>query len=224
KTIGIGESAVETEIHEIIRRGQPTVATYAKDDGVHIRITAITDDPDGSKLAVDRAESDIRKLIGRQVYGYLDDPIATVILKEIAASGCQIAIWEAGNAGHLSVLLEESELSDSVVVDARTTSFDAAAVETGVNNPEDVAIACAAMTARRAGTTHGVSIAVRLAPGENPDRATGEIAIALLVNGRSLVRQHSVSAVPHEIRRRATLQAVDFLWSTLRDETARHTG
>ncbi|MEX1158034.1 MAG: molybdopterin-binding protein, partial [Thermomicrobiales bacterium] len=26
KTIGIGESAVETEIHEIIRRGQPTVA------------------------------------------------------------------------------------------------------------------------------------------------------------------------------------------------------
>lgn len=225
KTIGIGESAVESEIHEIIRRGHPTVATYAKDDGVHVRITAITDDPDSAAQAVEQAEAEIRALVGRHVYGYLEDPISTVILRAVAASGGKIAVWEAGNAGHLGVLLEESDLSDSVVVDARTTSFEAAMIETGSqNDPESVAIACAIFAARRSGTAHGVSVVVRLSPGENPDRASGEIAIALAVNGQSFVRRNTVSALPQEIRRRATLQAVDFLWSSLRDETAHQPG
>jgi len=225
KTIGIGESAVETEIHEIIRRGYPTVATYAKDDGVHVRITAISDNPADSTQAVDRAEADIRERIGRHVYGYLDDPIASVILQAVSSSGEKIALWEAGNAGHLAVLLEECDLSDRVIVDARTTSYQTAILETGTDDdPEAVASACASLAAQRTGTMYGASVAVRLSAGENADRARGEIAVALTRNGQPLVRRATVSAVPHEIRRRATLQAVDFLWSSLRDETARRLG
>jgi nicotinamide-nucleotide amidase len=225
KTIGIGESAVESEIYDIIRRGYPTVATYAKDDGVHLRITAISGDAESAGQAVDQAESEIRAIVGRHVYGYLEDPIATVILQLVAARQQRIAVWEAGNAGHLSVLLEESDLGDQIVVDARTTSYEAAVIETGSSeDPEGVAVACALIAAQRAGATHGVAIAVRFSPGENPDRATGEIAIALTIDGQTHVRSNSVSAVTPEIRRRATLQAVDFLWSTLRDETARQPG
>ncbi len=225
KTIGIGESAVETEIHEIIRRGYPTVATYAKDDGVHVRITAISDDPDNSTRAVDQVESEIRDRIGQYVYGYLEDPIASVILQAIASGDGRIALWEAGNAGHLAALLEECELSDSVIADARTTSFQTAVLETGADDePAAVASACATIAATRAGTNYGASIAVRLSAGENADRARGEIAVALAMNGQPIVRSAIVSAVPHEIRRRATLQAVDFLWSSLRGETARRLG
>jgi nicotinamide-nucleotide amidase len=225
KTIGIGESAVEKEIYEVIRRGHPTVATYAKDDGVHVRITAITDDPDSANAAVEQADREIRAIVGQHVYGYLDDPIATVILRAVAASGGTLAVWEAGNAGHLSVLLEESDLSDAVVVDARTTSFEAALHQTGASDdPESVAIACATMAAQRSGTALGASVVVRLSPGENPDRATGEVAIALALNGQPTVRRNTISAIPQEIRRRATLQAVDFLWSSLRDGTTLHQG
>jgi nicotinamide-nucleotide amidase len=225
KTIGIGESAVEKEIHEIIRRGHPTVATYAKDDGVHVRITAITDDPDSAGSAVEQAEREIRELVGRHVYGYLEDPISTVILAEVSRSGGKLAVWEAGNAGHLSVLLEESELSDDVVVDARTTSYAAAIAEAHTDDDsEALAIACAMLAAQRANATHGVSVVVRLAQGDSADRATGDVAIAMATNGQAIVRRNTISAIPHEIRRRATLAAVDFLWSTLRDETARQPG
>ncbi|HEX5166117.1 MAG TPA: hypothetical protein VFV93_12025, partial [Thermomicrobiales bacterium] len=201
------------------------VATYAKDDGVHLRITAISADADSATRAVDQAEAEIRAIVGNHVYGYLDDPISTVILRLVAAQGQRIAVWEAGNAGHLGVLLEESDLGDRVVADARTTSFEAAVAEIGSgDDPEQVAIACATLAANRAGTIHGAAIAIRLSPGENPDRASGEIAIALTINGQARVRRNTVSAVTPEIRRRATLQAVDFLWSTLRDETARQPG
>ncbi len=222
KTIGIGESAVEKEIHDIIRNGHPTVATYAKDDGVHVRITAITDDSESAILAVEQAEQSIRSIVGKYVYGYLEDPIATVILRSVAASGGTLAIWEAGNAGHLGVLLEESELGDSVVVDARTTSYQAAIAETGApDDPEAVAIACALIAAERSGAAYGASVVVRLSPGEVPDRATGDVAVALAKNGQPLVRRNTISAIPQEIRRRATLLAVDFLWSSLREETDR---
>ena len=224
KTIGIGESAAETEIHEIIRRGHPSVATYAKDDGVHIRITAITDDLDSAGQAVDDTEREVRSLIGPHVYGYLEDPIATVILQAIAASGGTIAVWEAGNAGHLGVLLEESNLSD-FVVDARTTSYDAAVKETNVSgDPESLAVACAMCAAERSDATHGVSVVVHLTDGVTPDRATGEVAVALALNGQSFIRRNRISAIPQEIRRRATLQALDFLWTTLRDETVHRQG
>lgn len=220
KTIGIGESAVETEIHDIIRRGFPSIATYAKDDGVHLRITAITDDDESANRAVDEAEREIRERVGRYVYGTLDDPISTVILRAVADSGNTIAVWEAGNAGQLSVLLEESELSDGVIADARTTSFRTAADETeSADDAEAVAVACAIAAARRAGTDLGTSVAVKLSEGDNADRAKGDIAIALTIDGRPYVRRTTISAIPHEIRRRATLQAVDFLWSTLREGT-----
>jgi len=225
KTIGIGESAVEKEIHDIIRRGHPAVATYAKDDGVHIRITAITDDPESASQAVEQAEQAIRAIVGSHVYGYLEDPIATVILRAVAVSGGTIAVWEAGNAGHLGVLLEESDLGDSVVVDARTTSFGVAINETGsADDPEAVAIACATLAAQRTGATHGVSVVVRLSPGEVPDRATGEVVVALTIDGQPKVRRNTISAIPQEIRRRATLLAVDFLWTSLRDETTPRPG
>jgi len=220
KTIGIGESAVEKEIHEIIRRGHPTVATYAKDDGVHVRITAITDDAVAAEEAVRQAEAEIRSRVGNHVYGYLEDPIATVILQTIAASGGSLAIWEAGNAGHLSVLLEESDLSDQVVVDARTTSYGAARAETGADDDsEELAISTAKTAAQRSGATFGVSVVVKLEPGENADRAKGDVVIALATVESATIRRNTISAVPHEIRRRATLAAVDFLWSTLRDGT-----
>ncbi len=225
KTIGIGESSAESAIHEIIRRGHPTVATYAKDDGVHVRITAITGDVATSTNAVDYAEQEIRSIIGRHVYGYLEDSISSVILRSIADADGQLAIWEAGNAGHLGVLLEESDLSDQVVVDARTTSLAAAADATGASgDPESVAIACATAAAATSSTRYGASVAVRIIPGQNRDRASGDIAVALVADGTATVRTATVSAVPHEIRRRATLQALEFLWTSLQVDAASRWG
>ena len=45
RTLGIGESAVSQLLDELTRRPEPYIGTYAKDDGVHIRVTAPADDP-----------------------------------------------------------------------------------------------------------------------------------------------------------------------------------
>jgi nicotinamide-nucleotide amidase len=225
KTIGVGESQVEQDIIDIVRRGYPTVATYAKDDGVHVRITAIASEREAADEAVSRTEQEIRARVGRHVYGYLDDDIASVILGLIAERGQRLALWEAGNAGRLASLLEENDLSDDVIIDARSTGYRPALMTTHTSDtPIDVARACSADARQRAGADFGVSVVVKLSAGDVADRAGGEVALALASPEGVTSREHIVRASPPEIRRRATMWAVDFLWTTLRDETRRRTG
>ncbi|HRA48422.1 MAG TPA: molybdopterin-binding protein, partial [Thermomicrobiales bacterium] len=69
KTIGIGESLAEEKLHDIIRRSDPVIATYAKDDGVHIRVTASADNEASAIAHRDACVSEIAARIGETIYG-----------------------------------------------------------------------------------------------------------------------------------------------------------
>lgn len=219
KTIGVGESAVEQQLLDLVRRGYPTVATYAKDDGVHIRVTAMASDREEAETAVATTVEEIHAIIGNHIYGELTDDLADALLRPIQMTGQHVAIWEAGNAGRLTNLIEESILADEVVAGARATSFLLAVGDSTNPDAESTAVWCAREAARELGVDYGVSVAVRLAPGDSPDRSTGDVGIALAHPAGIASRRHSVTAVPHEIRRRATMWAADFLWTTLRETT-----
>lgn len=219
KTIGVGESAVEQQLLDLVRRGYPTVATYAKDDGVHIRVTAMASDREEAETAVATTVEEIHAIIGNHIYGELTDDLADALLRPIQMTGQHVAIWEAGNAGRLTNLIEESILADEVVAGARATSFLLAVGDSTNPDAESTAVWCAREAARELGVDYGVSVAVRLAPGDSPNRSTGDVGIALAHPAGIASRRHSVTAVPHEIRRRATMWAADFLWTTLRETT-----
>lgn len=219
KTIGVGESAVEQQLLDLVRRGYPTVATYAKDDGVHIRVTAMASDREEAETAVATTVDEIHAIIGNHIYGELTDDLADALLRPIQMTGQHVAIWEAGNAGRLTNLIEESILADEVVAGARATSFLLAVGDSTNPDAESTAVWCAREAARELGVDYGVSVAVRLAPGDSPNRSTGDVGIALAHPAGIASRRHSVTAVPHEIRRRATMWAADFLWTTLRETT-----
>jgi nicotinamide-nucleotide amidase len=223
KTIGIGESAVEQRLIDLVRRGYPTVATYAKDDGVHIRVTAISEGQEQAEAAVSETEDAIRRELGTHVYGHLDIPLADALLQMLKQSGNRAAIWEAGSAGRLTNLLDESTLADDVIDHAGTTSYEAAFAAAGDGDDiEHIAAFCARAAGSGASVPIGISLVVRIIPGERPDSAVGTVGIALAQPGTVVTRSHSVTANPAEIRRRATMWAADFLWSALQDATAVH--
>jgi nicotinamide-nucleotide amidase len=220
KTIGIGESAAEQELIDLVRRGDPIVATYAKNDGVHIRVTTIGAVQADAERAVLATEQLIRERIGRYVYGYLDDSIAGAILAPLDAHGDRLALWEAGTSARFGSLLLDDPLS-RVVANERCTNYADALWDVGTeDNPLAVARACAAAAAQQASVRYGAAIAVRIVEGETPDRAEGTLALALAHPRGVATREHRVSAIAPEIRRRATLWACDFFWSALRDATA----
>jgi nicotinamide-nucleotide amidase len=109
KLLGIGESAVEEALGELVRSTAPTLATYAKSDGVHVRIT----DRDADERARDdrilAMEREVRARVGDHVWGTDDDTLGDVVGRALAARGWTLATAEALTAGELARVLSEAD-------------------------------------------------------------------------------------------------------------------
>src|SRR5947207_6011657 len=108
KLLGIGESAVEERLAELVRSARPTVATYAKNDGVHVRIA------DKATLAADadaniaRIEREIRSRLGEYVWGTDDDTLGAVIGRALTERGWRLAVAESLSAGDIARALADA--------------------------------------------------------------------------------------------------------------------
>jgi nicotinamide-nucleotide amidase len=187
KLLGIGESSVEEALDELVRSTAPTVATYAKNDGVHVRIT--DKGKDGTAVAgrIEAMERTIRERIGQHVWGTDEDTLGTVVGRALADRGWRLAVGEAITGGEIARALTETDGSASwlagaiVVPSADERSLATWAAQLGAE------VTCLA-PAGEAET----SLVVR-----TPDRDAR----------RATVRYRSAA----EGRRRATLAALDLI-------------
>ena len=217
KTLGIGESAVEQQLQSIIERGYPVVSTYAKNDGVHVRIHATSDRQDLAQQAVDQAETEIREALGHHVYGYLDDSLPVAVLAPLVTAEENVAVWEAGTAGQVVAFFMSDDSVSGAILDARVTSFDAAGEMFGVTDVVELARQCANSMTTTADATYAMGIAASLGPVDNIGRHDARIGIVVVTPHSIAEVEHKVGAAPAEIRRRATLLAAEFLRLSISD-------
>ena len=220
KTIGVGESAAERQIADVIARGYPVVATYAKDDGVHVRITASSDDRAEAEAAVRRGEAEVREILGRFIYG--DDAVSlgAAIFAPLVANGRTIAVSEAGSGGRTAELLAEDPAAVVHYHGGIVRAFEHVAAESGIDSSApDAHIAVAAREAdavrAQLHADYGLAVAVRLTPGPSLDQTRGDVALCMSNGIRHAERQQQVTTTPSEIRRRAAMSAAEFARSRL---------
>lgn len=108
KMLGIGESAVEESLGELVRSTTPTVATYAKNDGVHVRITDKADAAGTADARIATMERTVRDRLGEYVWGTDDDTLGAVIGRSLTARGWRIATAEALSAGDVARTLADA--------------------------------------------------------------------------------------------------------------------
>jgi nicotinamide-nucleotide amidase len=109
KLLGIGESSVEEALDELVRSTAPTVATYAKNDGVHVRITDKGADAPSVMRRIEGMDRTIRERIGQHVWGADDDTLGTVVGRALTDRGWWLAIAEAVTGGEIARALTETE-------------------------------------------------------------------------------------------------------------------
>lgn len=225
KSIGIGESSVEDALEDIVARPLPITATYAKGDGVHIRVTATQGERSAAAAAVNETVSEIRARIGHAIYGEGDDTLAHAILQPLATVGVSMAVWEAGSAGRLTNLLQSDDSVCTVVADSRASTYDFALAQTGAEDTaKDVAIACARSVSRTAGAGTAAALTVKLEPVASGSGTLGTVAVAFVHPDGEAVQEHFITTHSDEIRRRATLWAAEFLWKQVVAATDIRTG
>jgi nicotinamide-nucleotide amidase len=88
----------------------PTLAPYAKQDGVHLRITAKADDPAHAEGLISGLEAQVRVRLGEAIYGVDDESPAAVVRRLLGEAGYTYALLEVGPSvvGSLSPMLGDA--------------------------------------------------------------------------------------------------------------------
>jgi nicotinamide-nucleotide amidase len=108
KLLGIGESAVEERLGDLVRSTAPTVATYAKNDGVHVRIADKAAAPQEADARIARMERDVRARLGEYVWGVDGESLGDVIGAALASRRWRLALGEALSAGDVARALADA--------------------------------------------------------------------------------------------------------------------
>lgn len=106
KLIGIGESTVEHILKDIIEnQTDPTIATYAGEGEVKIRLTTKSSTDIFQEESFKKIMSEIRKRLGEFIYSYQDLPLELVTARYLMASPCTLSVAESCTGGKISSLI-----------------------------------------------------------------------------------------------------------------------
>jgi nicotinamide-nucleotide amidase len=209
KTIGIGESAAEQIVHDLVLAADPVVATYAKDDGVHVRVTAVGNDPAETRARRDAGAEAVRALLADYIWGADDDSLASIIAGKLARNGSVLGIVEHGTGGGLTSLFAREPESAAAVAAATILP-----VELDLPDDEAVALSRSLATETRKSAAAGIGFSLVFAGTAQPlGLVAGTVHLAI-ANGEGDARNLPglpVRATLSEVQRRAGLHAADML-------------
>jgi competence/damage-inducible protein CinA-like protein len=133
-TFGLGESAAEERIANVIRwHPDVTVATYAKEAGVQVHISARAETAAQANNLVRGAELQVRTLLGDAVFGVADDTLSSVVGQALQNRHGTLAVMESATGGELASLITNNEGSSEYFLGGMVAYTHATKSEFGVD-------------------------------------------------------------------------------------------
>lgn len=109
---GAGESAVESMLPDLIRRGrQPRVGITASQATISLRVTAEASTPPECQRMLDQADAIIREHLGDLVFGQDGEELPDVVVKQLALRRASLAVAECGTGGLVASWLAQTTSS-----------------------------------------------------------------------------------------------------------------
>jgi len=132
KTFGLGESKVAELVAHLMPSSNPTLATYAKPDGVYLRITAKAAQPGQAQKMISEQEANVRAILSDYIWGVDDETQESVAGQLLASKGLSLAVAESFTEGFLAYTLASSPRSQSFFKGGLTATSDEAKIALGL--------------------------------------------------------------------------------------------
>lgn len=220
---GIGESELEDKLSDIINnQTNPTIAPYAKEGEVTLRITAKSYTKDDADNLIDEVENKIKTVVGKYLYGYGETTLEETVAKLLVEKNLTIAVSESCTGGMVSSMLidypgisqvfmegcvtysNEAKMSRLGVKKETLDSFGAVSTETAIEMAKGVAM--------NLKTNVGLSTTGIAGPGGGTtEKPVGLVYIGLYINGKIKVKKLNLAGSREKIRVKATKEALNFL-------------
>ncbi|MEK3882211.1 competence/damage-inducible protein A [Paenibacillus sp. PL2-23] len=232
KFAGIGESTLEAKLIDLIQNQQdPTLAPYAKEGEVAIRVSTKAATADEANVKIDEAVAAIQDRVGEHLYAQEDIPIEEQIVKLLRASGRRLASAESCSGGLFAELVtnvpgSSGEYAGGVVtytnrMKNKLLGIPMSQLE-GAGAPgaisEETAASMAENVRLLADADFGVSLTGVAGPAESEGKPVGLVYFAIAEKGKAtIVHTTHLSGGRSMIRVRAVKAAMYRLWQALKE-------
>lgn len=223
KILGIGESAVAEEVKDLMdAQTNPTIAPYAKEVGVMLRVTAKAETQEEALRLIAPIEEEIKKRLGDNVYATDDIAIEDVVAKLLIEKKLTISTAESCTGGMIaSTLVNYPGISEVLLEGAVTYSNEAKHSRLGVKNEtldkygavsEETAREMAIGIAKTAGTDVSIVTTGIAGPGGGTEeKPVGLVYIGIYIQGKITVRKCIFNGNRSRVRLQATMTGLDML-------------
>lgn len=109
RTIGMGESAIDDLLGDLMRGANPTVGLAAHTGQVDVRIAARADSAAQAEHLLDGVEAQVRALIGGVVYSTTPgEPYEAVVVRALRDAGVRAVLLETNTGGSVAARLRDA--------------------------------------------------------------------------------------------------------------------
>lgn len=227
-TIGIGESQLEMILRNInIENTNSTIATYAKEGRVDIKI--VSSGKDSKKVESELLEiiSKIEEEIPEFIYSYDDTPIEEIVYEKLRDKNMKIAFCESCTGGLISSRFTKipgvSEVFDRGIVSYSNQSKveELGVAESLINKygavSQEVALAMAEGLLKKSNVDIALSTTGIAGPtGDTENKPIGLVYIGIALKDHSYVIESVFNGNRNSIQNRTTLKAFDELRKLLK--------
>ena len=226
KTLGLGESKVDEIVSPLLSSTDPTLAVYAKFDGIHLRLTSKHSERALAESVIAEAEDKLRDLLGDLIWGYDEDTLEELAGSLLKERGLSLATMESCSGGLLASTLTDVPGS-SDYFKGGLVAYSAAAkaafgvdrallAEKGTVDP-DIAAAMARAARVHLEADIGIGITGVAGPSEIEGKPVGSVHIALDAAGKRRITSARYPPRRVEVKRRAAYSALFELRKLLLD-------
>lgn len=219
KTFGLGESALAARLGALTAAANPSVATYAKRDGVHVRVAAKADSLLAAKQLAEPVIAELEQLLADVIWGADSDELPQLVLQRLGERKLTLASLELASGGVLAERLSavaaapHGFLGGMVACAMQQTAVLGVDPHLALQEPDVVARTLAGAVKNY----FHADIGVVTAGMATSDKGSAVVPIAFVGQGLARVVQLKLPLLDQQwLRERCAYAALFHLWSSLR--------
>lgn len=222
KVFGPSEAKVDEMVSAFLPSTNPTIGTYAKIDGIYLRITAKAPTADETQKLISQRETEIRAILGDYIWGTDADSLEKIVGDLLREKHLTIATMESCTGGLLANIITNTPGSSSYFKGGIVTYTNEIKIVFGLYEKlssqcnaisQEAAKAMATIARDKLGASIGIGITGVTGPQEIEGNPTGTIFIGIddgqhqysftknYPGNRLQVKQRAVTSALFELRR-----------------------
>lgn len=228
---GIGESQLASQLDDLIEnQTNPTIAPYAKDNEVTLRLTASAKNEQEAQALLGGLESKIAKRCGQYLYGYGDDnSLAQVVMTKLREKHLTITAAESLTGGQLQAALTSIPGASQAFMGGFVTyanyakekllAIPAEVIDKHGSVSEQTAILMAEQAKQKLGADVGVSLTGVAGPDSLEGQPVGTVWIGIAYRNKAgYAQKFHFPRQRKYVQARAVLTALDLVRKELLSE------